>query len=364
MNRPPTELPLIDDSRTLHEVVERLSGADLIALDTEFVRESTYYPQLCLFQIAANDFITAVDCLADIDLDPLFDALFAPGKTWVLHSARQDLEVLFNRAGSLPSRLIDTQVAASLLGLPLQIGLQDLLREKLDTAIGKEHTRADWSRRPLPEAVMSYALDDVRFLLPAWRTLETELEALGRLAWLEEDCARLLRLPILPDTAAIFERTKGAGSLKGAERAAALALVAWRETRARDRDRPRRWILTDEALIRIARAVPGTLAGLEALPGLPPRLIERSGKALLAAIHAAEPVAEIPISEPPDKEQVERLKAEVKARAERLGIQPEVLATRRDIAQAAAGQWPDALAAGWRGSVLAGLAALKSSPGS
>src|SRR5690606_5248407 len=150
----------------------------------EFVRERTYYPQLCLVQVATGDSAACVDCLAEIDLAPFFSLLARPGLTWVLHSGRQDLEVLHQHAGVLPARIADTQIAAALTGRAAQIGLRELLAQVLGVDIGKDHTRADWSARPLPEGPLRYALDDVRHLLPLWRRLEQELDRLGRLDWL------------------------------------------------------------------------------------------------------------------------------------------------------------------------------------
>lgn len=355
MSRESTESALIADDQTLRETATRLSGSRLFALDTEFVRESTYYPELCVLQVATDEMVVAVDCLAPIDLGPLFEVLLRDDAVWVLHSARQDLEVLSQSAGRLPQRLIDTQIAAALIGSPLQMGLQAMLREILGIEIGKEHTRSDWSRRPLPDAELRYALDDVRYLLPAWRELERRLDSAGRKHWLEEDCRRALALPIQPDATTILERTKGAGSLQGKRRAAALALIAWRETRAQERDRPRRWILADEALVRIANNLPQTLADLERIPELPPKLIAGSGAALLAAVRDAVPLRAAGPSEPVDRDLVKRLQDIVKERAAALGVSPEILATRKDIVLAASGQPGEALATGWRSTVLAGL---------
>ena len=349
------ESALIADDQTLRETAARLAGSRVFALDTEFVRESTYYPELCVLQVATDEVVVAVDCLAPIDLEPLLEVLLTDDAVWVLHSARQDLEVLSQSAGRLPRRLIDTQIAAALIGSPLQTGLQAMLREILGIEIGKEHTRSDWSRRPLPDAVLRYALDDVRHLLPAWRELEQRLDAAGRTRWLEEDCARALALPIQADAATILERTKGAGGLHGRRRAAALALVAWREARAQERDRPRRWILTDEALVRIATNLPQTLADLQRIPELPPKLIAGSGAALLAAIEGAAPLPAAEPADAVDRSLVKRLQEGVKERAGALGIPPEMLATRRDIVLAASGQAGEALSTGWRSTVLAGL---------
>jgi ribonuclease D len=296
--------------------------------------------------------IAAIDCLADIDLDELFAALAREQMTWILHSARQDLEVLIPRTGGLPDRLIDTQIAAAMLGFPLQVGLQGLLSEILGITIGKEHTRIDWSRRPLATEAIAYALDDVRYLMPAWHELETRLESSSRIDWFAQDCERQLHSPLLPSVDAIFERTKGAGRLGAEQRGAALALVQWREERAQQRDKPRRWILADDELSGIAAAMPATLEDLKRITGLPRSLIERSGNAILAAITNANPLPPLRDAAIPDKHLLRTLQDRVRALAEKLNLQPELLATRRDLAQLAAGQMPEIFATGWRATVL------------
>lgn len=355
MSRHPIEYPLVDDPRTLADVIQRVSGAGLVAIDTEFVRERTYYPELCVLQLATNDMIAAIDCLAPTDLGPLMEALTAEDRPWLLHSARQDLEVLFYLSGKLPTRLIDTQIAAGLTGFPLQIGLKDLLEETIGVTIGKQHTRADWSRRPMPDAMVQYALDDVRHLLSLWHWLELRLEAMSRKAWFDEECERQLSLPIEPDLLSLAERTKGIGGLRGEQRSAAFALVAWREARAQKRNRPRRWILADDEIVRIARSRPETMSDLKRIDGLPSRLVSRSGQEILSAIRDAAPVDDVPDRDAPDRDAVRSLQKEVRARAEAVGIPPELLATRRDISLAAQGLPPKIMTTGWRRALLAEL---------
>lgn len=357
MTRSQTEFPFIDDERSLSELVARLDGCRLLALDTEFVREKTYYPELAVIQVASDDTVAAIDCLADIDLAPLYQRLGAPDAEWLLHSARQDLEVLDQPTGSLPARLIDTQIAAALLGHSLQIGLKDLLQTYLNVSISKELTRTNWARRPLPAAAIDYALDDVRYLGDTWQLLRQELQAKGRLDWFEEDCRRQLEIPLQPDTGSIFERTRGTGSLRGRNRAVGLALVRWREQRAQKRNRPRRWILADDQLVALAAAFPENQPALEQIAGLPAGLVQRQGQDLLEVIRNAAPVDDPPRQDPPDKALVKSLQAEVRKRAEELGIQPELLAARRDIAGIAIGNPPDSLVTGWRRDVLADLTA-------
>jgi ribonuclease D len=349
----------VDDDRTLSLVTKALEQSSIIALDTEFVRESTYYPKLCLIQVATEEVIACIDCLAAIDLTAFFAALLGNERTWLLHSARQDLEVLWLKTPQQAPRLIDTQLAAALLGFPPQIGLQDLLREVLDVELVKGHARTDWTRRPLPEAALRYAFDDVRFLPPLWQELERRLVARDRLAWLEEDCRAAVLEPIMADPLLLWGRLGGVHTLGLDQQCAAYALIRWREETAQRLDRPRRWIMPDAILLRIAKTLPRDMEVLRAVPDLPPRVIERHGKALLEAVCARNDpqlrasIAAAPRPAAPDKKAAARLNDQVKARASELGIASEVLATRRDIAELASGG--TAARTGWRMRELAGL---------
>ena len=177
----------VDSDSKLIALLASIATEPALALDTEFVREKTYYPKLCLIQIATPKLTACIDCLADIDLAPLFNQLFKADCTWVLHSARQDLEVMYQQGRQLPHELIDTQIAAALLGHTPQIGLQDLVSEEIGVDLDKGFARSDWSRRPLPEAAVRYALDDVRYLLPLWQILAQKLNVLQRGDWLTSD---------------------------------------------------------------------------------------------------------------------------------------------------------------------------------
>lgn len=357
-----SEQMLVQRNSDLDTVIATIGGASIVAVDTEFVRERTFFPELCLIQVAADDLVACVDCLADIHLDALLGALLDDERTWVLHSARQDLEVIWNRLRRLPRRLIDTQIAGSMLGKPPQQSLQAMLAETLTIDLPKDQTRTDWSRRPLTEAALRYALDDVRYLLPAWQALEKQLIEAGRLEWLLEDCARLLETPPVAEPAAVFDRMKGTGRLSADEQAIALALVAWREEEAQRRDRPRRWILSDDAVIEIARAHPQSTDDLRRVVGLPRKLAARSGSDIVAAVVAAaegslppEISRRLEVAQP-DRGRVQALQAEVRKLGATLGMAPEVIATRRDLAALAAGRPPDQLREGWRAEVLGQLA--------
>ena len=352
---------LIDDVGALRELVAELGRADLVALDTEFVRERTYYPQLCLVQVATESVTACVDCLAGLDLAPFFAALARPGTTWVLHSGRQDLEVVRQYANVLPARLIDTQVASALVGHAAQIGLREALSIALGIDIGKDHTRADWSARPLPEGPLRYALDDVRHLLALWHTLEEKLGAAGRLEWLAEDCARLLEDAARDDVLPIWYRLKGVQGLTADEQRAALALVLWRERAAARLDRPRRWIMSDELVIRIAQARPTSAAALASVAEMPKRLAQRHGAEIVARLAARDDpdleqiLARAGSGERADRDALKALQAKVKARAAELGIEAEVLASRRDLAALLRGVPPAHLVSGWRAAEISAL---------
>jgi ribonuclease D len=342
----------IDRQPALDQCVETIGAESTWYVDTEFLRERTYHPKLCLLQVRAAGDIWLIDPLASLDLDPLWLALTAP--LCILHSGRQDMEVLRLEAGRLPTRVFDTQVAASLLGYPAQIGYGRLVEELCGVSLDKTHTRTDWTRRPLHADVLEYAADDVRFLPELHDKLAARLAENGRQAWAEEDSAALLD-PVLyeVDVAEAWRRVKGAGRIRGAAQQRLSALAAWREQRALDADRPRQWILKDDVLIAIALADPQTLDDLDSIQGLGDKLVARHGPRLLDALHATLPAARA-ASGPPDEQErarVKRMAAAVRKIAESLGIEPEVIAPRRELARAAAGQADIRALSGWRDDV-------------
>jgi ribonuclease D len=364
------EIGWVADEAQLLRLCTELRTTSIAAVDTEFVREKTYYPQLCLIQIGTPAQVACVDCLAGLDLTPLYAEIFRPDFTWVLHSASQDLEVVWQLAQRLPPTLIDTQIAAALLGYPPQVGLETLLKRTLDIDLGESYARTDWSRRPLPEEAFRYALDDVRYLLAAWERLRAELGALGRQEWFVEDCAREIATPPEPDLIAVWARLKGVHGLSFGAQCAALALVRWRETAAQRSDRPRRWLLADEELVAIAAALPPDADSLGQL--MPPKFVARFGDAVLAAVATrtdaalqAETRANA-AQAAPDKAVIKGLQEQVRQRATTLGLEPEILATRRDLVGVALGRPPEHLRTGWRSRELASLlhdgAAARESP--
>lgn len=346
----------IDGDAALASLCAALDGVPLVAIDTEFVREKTYYPQLCLIQVATREHTACIDCLAPLELAPLFERLFRPDCTWVLHSARQDLEVIWQRASRAPPRLIDTQIGAALVGWPPQLGLEALLERTVHVVLGESFARTDWSRRPLPPAALNYALEDVRHLLPAWDVLERRLAELGRLDWLNEDCARALAEPPVADAAVIWARLKGVQALPFPAQCAALELVRWRERAAQRADRPRRWLLEDDKLLALAAALPATPDAIG--QWMPPKFVARNGDEIIAAVaRRDEPEVQAIVrasgaQQAPDRTKVKALQEDARKRAAGLGIEPEILATKRDLVALAAGNPPAHLRDGWRAGAL------------
>jgi ribonuclease D len=368
----------------LEHAIELLSRSDFVALDTEFMRESTYYAALCLIQAATPDGCVIIDPLALGDLQPLWELLDDRNRMKVLHAARQDLEVLsqaprssvagvaIREGGRIPGPIFDTQIAAALLGHPAQIGYGSLVAARLGHTLAKGHARTDWTRRPLSPEQLSYAADDVRYLAKLYRDLRAALIETGRFEWLMEETSRLEDPALFrtePEDA--WRRLKGLDRLTPAQRLAAKRLAAWRETKAMKHDRPRGWILADEALREIAERLPASLADLEQIRQVPAGVVRKNGEELLAVVAQArreahkEPEYELPGKPDPDQvARVTRLMSVVRKRAEEMKIAPELLATRRDVEQLVFSGRTQNIASGWRRSAIGEeLLALALAPG-
>jgi ribonuclease D len=337
-------------------ITSELHDHPVLGIDTEFIREKTFYAQLCLVQIAAPDRVYCVDPLAGSPMRSFWNEAFE--KTWVVHSARQDIEVIFQAAGAMPSTLFDTQIAAALLGMQPQIGYAGLVKELFGTEIPKSHTRADWSQRPLPAELIHYAVEDVEHLLPAYERLGERLEKAGRLEWALQDSALLLDESLYAfDENQAVQRLKGARNLRGRRRSAAERLAVWRETEAATRDRPRQWILRDSALLDIAHELPATLADLRAIDSLPAKLVKRAGDELLAVIAgSADDSHDYRPPPAPNEQQKKLLKNMQSAVAEcagKLGISPELVAPRKELSAAVlSGTTDSRVFQGWRRELI------------
>lgn len=339
---------IIARDRDLQEFVDQAADAEALALDTEFMRERTYYPELCLIQAAADGDPVLIDPLAELDLEPL-RSLFTTGPVKVLHALRQDQEVLATRVTGALAPVFDTQLAAALCGYPPQWSYANLVSEFCQVDLAKGATRTDWSRRPLSAAQLEYAADDVRHLLAAREALQQKLAALGRQAWFDEDMATLASQPWDVDPQQAWRRVKGHGQCSGVALACLQALAAWRENQAVRSNKPRRWVAKDESLLVLALARPSDEAALKALDGVEPFLQrKRAGQLLQVIREAAQANAPELDTRIPDKATVKRLRSALQARAAELELDPGVLATRADLNALALDGRCERLAQGWR----------------
>jgi ribonuclease D len=311
-----------------------LTGHARLGVDTEFMREKTYFAQLCLIQISTRDNIYIVDPLVDNGQDEFWKQLFA--SDWVVHSARQDIEVVLQTAGAMPASIFDTQVAAGLLGMPAQVGYAGLVKELFDVDMAKSHTRADWTRRPLAAAVLDYAAEDVEYLLPGADILSERLDKKNRLEWARQDSQLLLDPALYEVTGSqAINRLKGARNFRGQKRAAAVRLAKWREHEAIQRNRPRQWILRDNILLEVAYKLPANEDQLAAIEGIPPKIVQRAGKTLVNEIaESRRDEGDYEPPRPPDESQkviLKEMQAMVAECAADLDLAAETVASKREL---------------------------------
>lgn len=330
----------VDSAERLEDICDHLAGVERFGLDTEFVGERTYVPQLELIQVATPTRCALIDCQAVTDLRPFFAVVCNPAIEKVLHAGQQDLEIFFTLHGKVPTPVFDVQVAAALAGLGAQCGYAQVTDRLLGVTIEKTETLTDWSHRPLTQAQLEYASDDVRYLLPVYEELKRRLTQLGRWQWLQEEFLSLEQSirsePIVPARA--YLRVRGRGSLRGRGLVVLRELAAWREDTARERDKPRGSIIRDEALVEIARKAPTSVAALRGLRAVRSRELDRNVDDVVARIVYAlslprEQWPEAPPSPGPAPSTgvVELLQAVVRARAEDAQIAPSLLATNADL---------------------------------
>lgn len=308
-----------------------------VAVDTEFVRVDTYYPILCLVQVGDGETNCCIDTLAVKDLTPLFEVMHHPRILKLFHAAGQDLEILVKLSGACPAPMFDTQIAATLLGIGDQIGYAGLVEKLLGIPVDKSLTRTDWSRRPLTGPELAYAADDVRHLATIYPMLHEKLAAAGRLGWLAEDCAWQSQ-PHLhrTDPADAWQRLKGLARLNPAAQGVAAQLAQWREAEAQERDRPRKWIVEDDAIYRIAERQPRSAQQLQDLNVLQPKTLARHGETLLRIVEeATRTPATAPLAadeaDAGQKALLQQLQNSVREIAAQLGLPPGYLGPKADL---------------------------------
>ena len=348
----------ITKTKKLAEACARLAQHPFVTVDTEFLRESTYYPVLCVAQMASPDEAVVVDAIADgIDLAPFFALMGDEKVIKVFHAARQDIEICWHEAGIIPHPIVDTQVAAMVLGYGDSISYDQLVQRITGDTLDKSHRFTDWTRRPLSEAQLAYAISDVTHLRDVYLTLAADLEKRGRSEWMREEMKVLTSAETYrfePEHA--WERLK-TRVRKPKELAVLVEVAAWREREAQARDVPRSRVIKDDVIGDIALQAPTTIERLGGLRSLP-RGFERSkwGEAIVEAVQrglARDPKTLPRLDRPRGavngQATVELLKVLLRMTAERHGVAAKVIATVDDLDRIAGDDAADVPALhGWR----------------
>ena len=354
---------LIDTSDALAAFCRRQAHAPYITVDTEFIRDKTYFPQLCLVQIAGPEEAAALDPLAPgIDLSPLFDLMAAGGVLKVFHAARQDIEIFVNLAGAVPAPLFDTQVAAMVCGFGDSVSYETLAGKLAGAHIDKSSRFTDWAQRPLSERQLRYALTDVVPLRTVYEKLAARLAKNGRSSWLAEEMGTLTDPATYRQDPAEAWRRFRVRSNNRKLLALVRELAAWRETAAQQRNLPRNRLLRDESLLEIAAHAPATAADLARTRGLGKNFAEgKLGGEILAAVQRvlATPESQYPV--PPPRHEpppglgplVDLLRVLLKLRCEENDVAQKLVADTEDLEKiAAADDAPVQALHGWRAELF------------
>ncbi|MCZ6539336.1 MAG: ribonuclease D [Chloroflexi bacterium] len=350
---------LITKSADVADFCSEVSSADYIAVDTEFVREKTYWPILCLVQIATPEKAVAIDPLANgIDLQPVYDLMADTSVLKVFHSASQDMQVIFNATGRMAEPVFDTQIAAMVSGYGDQPAYATLVERIVGVTIDKRSQVTDWFRRPLTDHQVEYAIGDVAHLIHVYNALVDQLDGSGRASWAQEEMGRLRDRNLYDlDPRELWRRVR----LRRPTRRALAVLreiTEWREVSARERNIPRGWVCRDESLAEIALNTPRTPAALERVRGINQRFAHgRDGRAILEAVKIG---LDLPEDQWPTADKagpllkghenlVALLQALLKLRCDENGIAAQLVANRKELDRIATEDDPDIRTlAGWR----------------
>lgn len=350
---------LITKSADVADFCAVAAKSDFVTVDTEFVREKTYWPILCLIQVATRDEAVAIDPLANgIDLEPLYDLMKNTKVLKVFHSASQDMQIMFNASGGMVEPVFDTQIAAMVSGYGDQPAYATLVQRIVGETIDKRSQMTDWSRRPLTEHQVEYAIGDVTYLTHVYDKLVSELDKSGRVSWAHEEMGHLRNKDLYDvDPRELWRKVR----LRRPSRRALAVLreiTEWRELSAQRRDIPKGWVCRDEALAEIALNTPQTPAALERVRGVNERFANgRDGKSLLEAVRVG---LELPDDECPDPEKgrppirghetlVALLQALLKLRCDENGVAAQMVANRKELDRIATEEEPDVRTlSGWR----------------
>ncbi len=364
-----TDIQYIDTDDQLSALCGQIKGASWLALDTEFLREKTYYPKFCLLQIATPEWVACVDPIALPDLSSLFKVIADKAIIKVFHSCHQDLEIFYQVSGHIPGPIFDTQIAAPLLGYQDNPGYAMLVSSLLNVNLNKAHTRADWSKRPLSPEEIEYAADDVIYLCKIYEIMLEKLSTLGRTDWLKQDFFELENpafYEVSPEKA--WLKIRGKNKLTGKQLSIVQALTQWREITAQAENKPRPWLLRDEIIFDMAKLQPVSVAELANIRGINERIVNRYGRILCDLLNEAKNREPIALKNKPNSVKktqqheaiLDILTALVRIRAEENLLNPNILATRKDLENLIFDEEADCpLLHGWRygmaGKELVGL---------
>ena len=326
----------INDQHQFDDICARLAGEPKLAMDTEFVRRSTYYPILSLVQIATGDEIYLIDPFEITDWSGLTD-LFSSDTQVVMHSCSEDLEVFRAAFGALPKRLFDTQIAAAYLGKGDALGYAAMVALIFDQQVDKSQTQSDWTQRPLTPDQLTYAAEDVRWLIEISDLFEGELESKQRADWVTQEIDALkTKYAEQLDTSKTWLRLKGIKRVSKSDWPLAQALCAWREDTAMRLDKPKSWIIKDNELMEIILSQPKSTAELSNLPSIPSVFVRRNGKAVLALLEQASsftepedsPAEELTGSERKTLKSLQKIVAEY---SEKNGLAARFIANKQEL---------------------------------
>ena len=357
-------MTVITDSDALARFCARQMGSSFVAVDTEFMRERTYWPILCLVQIAGPEEAAAIDALAPgVDLTPLLTLMADESTLKVFHAARQDIEIFVNLSGTVPRPLFDTQVAAMVCGFGDAASYETLVGKLAQASLDKSSRFTDWSRRPLTERQISYALADVVYLRTVYEQLQQRLASNGRANWFAEEMAELSNSATYrSDPSEAWRRFRLRGRVDPRFFGVLREVAAWRETAARQRNLPRGRIMRDEAVLEIAAHIPKTIEALARTRSLSKGVAEgKMGNEILDAIQrgladmAALELPAPPRADPPPGlgPLIELLRVLLKQRCEEHQVAQKLLATAEDLeAIAADDEAPVRALSGWRREIF------------
>lgn len=349
---------LIDTDQQFIAFLERCKKSPYIAIDTEFLREKTYYPKLCLLQMGIENEIAIVDPFKIRNLTALANVLVDPSIVKIFHACSQDVEILYHETGVVPSPIFDTQIAAAVLGKTQQASYSSLVSQYCDVNLPKKDSFTDWSQRPLSDSQIHYAADDVKYLPQIYYEMLAQLKRKNRLSWLEETFADLSKKEKYEiDPRVRYKKLKRVNQLNARQQAAAREFAAWRELQAQRLNIPRKWVVSDEQIVEACRREARTLDELYMVRGMKESLKTSDARKVLAALIVGLdcPQSELPDVRPKSKNEnnvdviLDVMNALVRMRAREHEIAPQTLAPQAELLKLARGHYDDSeLMQGWR----------------